>query len=109
MLGKKYGRSNVERYGSGAFVLNYPNQTDIQNNKTGSGIWIHGIDNEDEIQNKNISKGCVVVENKTLMKINHYINKKINKTIVLIYGKNNYGSPSKILSLFEGVSSIEDN
>jgi murein L,D-transpeptidase YafK len=32
------------KYGSGAFVLDYPNQLDKLLKKTGSGIWIHGSD-----------------------------------------------------------------
>ena len=38
-----YGRDALQ-FGTGAWVLNYPNQLDRLRRKTGSGIWIHGSD-----------------------------------------------------------------
>jgi len=38
-----YGRDALQ-FGTGAWVLNYPNQLDRIRRKTGSGIWIHGSD-----------------------------------------------------------------
>ena len=60
-LERYYGENNVQRYGNGALMLNYPNDFDIKKGKTGSGIWIHGIDDDEKISLKRISKGCVVV------------------------------------------------
>ena len=36
------GKSLSEKYGYGAFVLNYPNFLDRKDRKDGTGIWLHG-------------------------------------------------------------------
>lgn len=86
-LEKKYGKSNVERYGEGAFILNYPNEFDKKERKTGNGIWIHGIDSKRNISDINISLGCVILNNESLL----YLRKKIKsfeKVRVVIVEKN---------------------
>lgn len=65
-------------YGPKAFVLNYPNVLDQKNGKTGSGIWIHGVENENREPS---TKGCIVMNNKDLLKLNNYI--KINTNIFI--------------------------
>ncbi len=65
-------------YGPKAFVLNYPNVLDQKNGKTGSGIWIHGVENENREPS---TKGCIVMNNKDLLKLNDYI--KINTNIFI--------------------------
>ncbi|MCL1827211.1 MAG: L,D-transpeptidase family protein [Candidatus Cloacimonetes bacterium] len=52
------------KYGSGAFVLNYPNQLDKLLKKTGSGIWIHGSDTEMVSFD---TEGCVRFENSEII------------------------------------------
>ncbi len=65
-------------YGPKAFVLNYPNALDKKSGKTGSGIWIHGVENENREPS---TKGCIVMNNKDLLKLNDYI--KINTDIFI--------------------------
>jgi murein L,D-transpeptidase YafK len=69
-------------YGAMAIVLNYPNKIDKLNKKTGSGIWIHGIDSVERLESKNSSKGCVILENESLLKLSNYV--LIKKTPILI-------------------------
>lgn len=65
-------------YGPMAFVLNYPNDTDKKQGKTGSGIWIHGVESENREPS---TKGCIVMNNKDLLKLNDYI--KINTNVFI--------------------------
>lgn len=58
-----------EKYGSGAFPLNYPNLLDRKEGKRGSGIWLHGFPSH--LEPRASSEGCVVVQDddfKELMK-----------------------------------------
>ncbi len=50
---------DFEKYGSGAYVLNYPNPIDIIRKKTGHGIWIHSKGNPILGQ---VTQGCVAVD-----------------------------------------------
>lgn len=52
-----------ERYGPGAFILDYPNIWDKRKERTGSGIWIHGIDRGLKARPYLDSDGCVVIDN----------------------------------------------
>lgn len=59
------GKSLPEKYGPGAFVLNYPNFLDRKARKDGSGIWLHGHTpgknlGDPELQN---TQGCIAVSN----------------------------------------------
>jgi murein L,D-transpeptidase YafK len=65
------GKSLPEKYGYGAFVLNYPNFLDRKDGKNGTGIWLHGHTpgkslGEEELQN---TSGCVVVSNDVLQEL----------------------------------------
>jgi murein L,D-transpeptidase YafK/type II secretory pathway pseudopilin PulG len=65
------GKSLSEKYGYGAFVLNYPNFLDRKDRKDGTGIWLHGHTpgkglGEQELQN---TSGCVVVSNDVLKEL----------------------------------------
>jgi len=94
-LQKKYGKSNVERYGEGAFILNYPNEFDKKERKTGNGIWIHGIDSQRNINDINISLGCVILKNKSLLSLRKKI-KSFDKVRVVIVDKNPIENENKI-------------
>ncbi len=50
---------DFEKYGSGAYVLNYPNPIDKIKQKTGHGIWIHSKGLPIEGQR---TEGCVAVD-----------------------------------------------
>jgi murein L,D-transpeptidase YafK len=79
---KQYG-SYGKIYGSGAFVLNYPNVLDRRAGKTGGGIWLHSTDDESRISKGLDSKGCVVVGNNDLKEISRYIDLETKTTIVV--------------------------
>ena len=67
-------------YGVMAFTTNYPNVFDKYENKTGSGIWLHSI--PDEVALNRGSKGCVVLRNDALKKVEPFI--ALNKTFLII-------------------------
>lgn len=50
---------DFEKYGSGAYALNYPNPIDKIKQKTGHGIWIHSKGSP--IYNQ-VTQGCVAVD-----------------------------------------------
>ena len=65
------GRSLPEKYGYGAFVLNYPNFLDRKARKDGTGIWLHGHTpgknlGEPELQS---TRGCIAVSNDVLKEL----------------------------------------
>lgn len=63
----------VDRYGSGAFPLNYPNIVDRLARRTGYGIWLHGLPKGVTSRPRFDSDGCVVIDNPTLMSLAKYI------------------------------------
>jgi len=80
-----------DKYGKMAFTTDYPNFFDRRDGKTGSGIWLHSI--PDSVPLTRGSKGCVVVRNEALSKLEQYI--KLNETPLLIYDHVNYLSPEE--------------
>jgi len=71
-----------ESYGAVAIPLNYPNPIDQRSKKTGYGIWIHGTDNIERLADKSASRGCIVLENKEILKL--YKNIHANKTPIIV-------------------------
>ncbi len=71
-----------ETYGAVAIPLNYPNPVDQRSKKTGHGIWIHGTDNIERLADKSASRGCIVLDNKEILKLYKMI--KVNKTPIII-------------------------
>ena len=65
---------NFNEYGKRAFTTNYPNLFDKRNKKTGSGIWLHAIPPTKTLFRG--SRGCVVVRNNVIVKLNSYISLK---------------------------------
>jgi murein L,D-transpeptidase YafK len=74
------GESLPEKYGSGAFALNYPNFLDRREGKKGSGIWLHGY--SDRVERLPFSEGCVVVKDEVLKELKGFI--KIGDTPLVI-------------------------
>ena len=72
-----------ETYGSVAFTTNYPNFFDKYDNKTGSGIWLHSV--PDKIPLTRGSRGCVVLRNDDIKKIESTI--MLKKTFLVIDNK----------------------
>ena len=72
-----------QTYGSVAFTTNYPNYFDKYENKTGSGIWLHSV--PDKVPLTRGSRGCVVLQNSDIKKIEPEI--LLNKTFLIIDNK----------------------
>ncbi|MDB9786686.1 L,D-transpeptidase family protein [Bacteriovoracaceae bacterium] len=71
-----------QKYGNGAFTLNYPNRFDQLKKKTGGGIWLHSTDDESRIAKGLDSRGCVVVAQTDLVDLSKYI--ELNSTPIVI-------------------------
>ena len=71
-----------DKYGAGAYPINYPNELDTFNGLTGSGIWLHGTRSGTYNRAPLASEGCVVLPNDNLIKIAPYIT--LGKTPVII-------------------------
>ncbi|MNJ98434.1 L,D-transpeptidase catalytic domain [compost metagenome] len=73
-------------YGALAFTTNYPNLFDRRENKTGDGIWLHAV--PDTVPLTRGSRGCVVVRNEVIKKLEDYI--KLRETPILIFDHVDY-------------------
>ena len=62
-----------DKYGRGAFPVNYPNDLDRHLGKTGDGIWLHGTSSRDYSRPPKDSEGCVVLANLDLAVAADYI------------------------------------
>ena len=56
----------ADRYGDGAFPINYPNDWDRRLGRSGSGIWLHGTGSETFSRAPRSSDGCVTLTNADL-------------------------------------------
>lgn len=83
-------------FGAGAISLNYPNPIDLAKNLTGSNIWIHGIDDSNRLSNINTSRGCIIIENKDLIKLMGLVKKNLTPIIIISNLKKLNYSYSKI-------------
>jgi murein L,D-transpeptidase YafK len=79
-----------DKYGHGAFPLNYPNAYDRLRARTGSGIWLHGLPKGVESRPRLDSDGCVVVGNETLDRLHPLI--KARETLVVLAPELQWGS-----------------
>lgn len=73
-------------YGQMAFTMDYPNLFDKREGKTGYGIWLHSV--PDDVPLTRGSRGCVVVRNNEIARLEKYITFK--QTPILIFDKVNY-------------------
>ncbi len=80
--GFKSQRELTDFYGSGAFILSYPNEWDTRQGRNGYGIWIHGSPSNTYNRTPRASEGCVVLANDDLTRLNQYI--QTGKTPVII-------------------------
>jgi murein L,D-transpeptidase YafK len=78
------GKNLPKQYGFGAFVMNYPNFMARKEGRQGNGIWLHGHDPEKNI-GKDIfnTKGCIVVNNKSLEEISKLVKPRGTPIIVV--------------------------
>jgi len=71
-----------EIYGTYSIPLNYPNPIDKERGGSGYGIWLHGTDSEEKLSGKNITKGCIIMENTNInLLVNHI---RVMKTPVIV-------------------------
>ncbi len=83
-----------EKYGAMAFTTNYPNIFDKADNKSGSGIWLHSV--PDNVPLNRGSRGCVVLRNDNLKKVETQI--KLNKSFLIINNSVNVLPESEYLA-----------
>jgi L,D-peptidoglycan transpeptidase YkuD (ErfK/YbiS/YcfS/YnhG family) len=55
-----------EKYGTTAFVLDYPNALDHRLQRTGDGIWVHGVDRRGGKRPVRDTDGCIALPNEAL-------------------------------------------
>jgi len=84
-----------EKFGTGAFILNYPNLLDKALKKSGSGIWIHGTDKIEFIDYD--SEGCIRMKNNDIVFLKNYL--RPGETPVIITDKLNRKTISELLKL----------
>ena len=82
-------------YGPLAFVTSYPNLYDQLHHRDGHGIWIHGKPLNGK--RPDLSKGCIVLNNDDLEKLDHLIN--YQKTVLQIYEKPVYATKDDIATI----------
>ena len=82
-----------DKYGAGAYPINYPNELDTFNGLTGSGIWLHGTRSGTYNRAPLASEGCVVLSNDNLIEIGSYIT--LGKTPVIIGSNIEWLSPDQ--------------
>ncbi|MBD3823021.1 MAG: L,D-transpeptidase family protein [Epsilonproteobacteria bacterium] len=78
-------------YGPLAYVTSYPNVYDKYNGKNGSGIWLHGLPIEQE--REEYTKGCIAIENPSLLALDKKIN--YEKTLLIIKNSKENNTISK--------------
>ena len=79
-----------DKYGRGAFPLNYPNVWDDRLGRTGYGIWLHGTPFNTYSRPPRDSEGCVVLSNSDLQKVGRYL--QLRRTPFVISDKVNWVS-----------------
>jgi len=88
-----------EKYGCGAFALNYPNFLDQKKGKKGSGIWLHGFPNH--MERPLSSEGCVVVKDEDLKELMELI--KTGDTPLIIVDTLRYQSLENQRKVFQSL------
>ena len=76
-----------DRYGSGAFPLNYPNFWDTKMNRTGHGIWLHGTDSSVFARPPLDSDGCLVLPNSQINELRRLIQMTDNRVPIIVSHK----------------------
>ena len=77
------GKKLPDKYGKGAFPINYPNRHDRFLKRTGSGIWLHGTRSSTYARSPWASEGCFVLSNDDLLDIAQYISVEERTPVVL--------------------------
>lgn len=72
----------ADKYGAGAYPINYPNAWDRLNGRTGHGIWLHGTRSGTYNRPPLASEGCVVLPNADLLNVGTYIDLKSTPVLI---------------------------
>jgi len=72
----------ADKYGAGAYPINYPNAWDRLNGKTGHGIWLHGTRSGTYNRPTLASEGCVVLPNDDLLRLGSFIDLKSTPVLI---------------------------
>lgn len=72
-------RQLAAEYGDRAFPIDYPNPLDRKKGKSGYGIWMHGTN---EPLKPRDTKGCIVLENRSINELAPYIKLHITPLII---------------------------
>lgn len=78
----KSDASLPDKYGVGAFPLNYPNELDSHLGQTGYGIWLHGTDKSYFSRPPLDTEGCVALTNIDLEEIKVYIKPGLTPVVI---------------------------
>ncbi|MEJ2177500.1 MAG: L,D-transpeptidase family protein [Gammaproteobacteria bacterium] len=101
------GEGLPERYGPGAFPINYPNEYDKKLRRTGYGIWIHGTEPENYNRVPLASDGCLSLSNDEFFDIQQFISTD-GSTPVIISSKFDWVEPERKSIVSESAFSILD-
>ena len=74
--------SLADKYGAGAYPINYPNAWDRLSGKTGHGIWLHGTRSGTYNRPTLASEGCVVLPNEDLLNLGRFIDLKSTPVLI---------------------------
>lgn len=80
------GEGLPERYGPGAFPINYPNEYDKKLRRTGYGIWIHGTEPENYNRVPLASDGCLSLSNDEFLEIQQFISTDGTTPVIISSG-----------------------
>lgn len=78
----KTDASLPDKYGVGAFPLNYPNELDSHLGQTGYGIWLHGTDKSYFSRPPLDTEGCVALTNIDLDEVKAYIEPGLTPVVI---------------------------
>lgn len=72
----------ADRYGVGAFPINYPNYWDRKLGKTGGGIWLHGTPFSTYSRPPKASDGCVTLSNEDFSDVRSLLDIRTSPVII---------------------------
>ncbi|MCW9023473.1 MAG: L,D-transpeptidase family protein [Gammaproteobacteria bacterium] len=72
-----------DKYGVGAFPVNYPNELDQRQGKTGYGIWLHGTPSKFYSRPPLDSEGCVVLTNEDFNTLKQEITPGVTPIVIV--------------------------
>jgi murein L,D-transpeptidase YafK len=75
-------RKLPDKYGVGAYPVNYPNELDRRLGKTGDGIWLHGTERAYYSRPPLDSEGCVVLPNPDLLALDAYLDPGVTPVVI---------------------------